>query len=78
MGALEREVMFLSVCATTATVRRPLTQHRGGNILKKMALSERLRTCSAPVQIRYIKNGRRRVKLKLWRFVEFVIKVGLL
>jgi len=78
MGALEREVMFLVVCATSSTVRTPLTERRGGDILEKMTLSKRFRTCSAPVQRRFIKNEGRRVKLELWRFVEFVIECEVL
>jgi len=46
--------------------------------VEKMTLSKRFRTCSAPVQRRFIKNEGRRVKLELWRFVEFVIECEVL
>lgn len=66
------------MCATSATVRTPLTERRGGDILEKMTLGERFITCSAPVERRFIKNEGRRVKLEIWRFVGFVIKCGVL
>jgi hypothetical protein len=70
--------MFLGVRARTAIVRGSCIRYQSRHILEEMTFAEWLRTCMAPVRICFIKDERGRAEFKLWCFVKFVVKCGVL